>query len=71
MVPSVFSIVANVWGALQDAAPWVDLGTAQTPLFDGSNLTGEQWWQLASATMIWMVLPFLVGLGRVLRAEVK
>jgi ABC-2 type transport system permease protein len=72
VLPTVFSIVANVWDTLRDAAPWVDLATAQTPLFEGgANLSGEQWWQVVVTTLIWVVLPFAVGLVRVLRAEVK
>lgn len=71
VLPIAFSIVANVWGALQDAAPWIDLGTAQTPLFSGVDLTSEQWWQIVVTTLIWVVLPFMAGLVRVLRAEVK
>ncbi len=71
VLPIAFSIVASLWGALQDVQPWLDLGTSQQPLFDGSNLSGEQWTQLATGTAIWVVLPFLAGLWRVLRAEVK
>ncbi len=71
VLPTAFSILFSVWGALRDAAPWVDLGTAQTPLQSGDHLTGENWAQLASATAIWVVLPFVLGLVRVLRAEVK
>ncbi len=71
VLPTVFSIVANVWGALQDAAPWLDLATAQGPLFAGTDVSGEEWWQVTSATVLWVALPFVVGLVRVLRAEVK
>jgi len=71
VLPIAFSIVASLWGALEDIAPWVDLGTSQTPLFEGRNLTGEEWWQIVTGTVIWVVLPFLAGLVRVLRAEVK
>jgi ABC-type transport system involved in multi-copper enzyme maturation permease subunit len=71
VLPTAFSIVANVWGALSHAAPWVDLGTSQQPLFSGQHMSGEQWWHLASGSAIWIVLPFLLGLVRVLRAEVK
>jgi ABC-2 type transport system permease protein len=71
VLPTAFTIVANLWGALRDAAPWVDLGTAQQPLFSGTDLSGEQWLQVTTATLIWVVLPFVVGLVRVLRAEVK
>jgi ABC-2 type transport system permease protein len=71
VLPIAFSIVASLWSALNDVAPWVDLGTSQQPLFDGSNLSGEQWAQVATGTLIWVVLPFVAGLVRVLRAEVK
>jgi ABC-type transport system involved in multi-copper enzyme maturation permease subunit len=71
VLPTAFSIVASLWGALKDAAPWVDLGTSQMPLFSANNLTGEQWWQVVTSSLIWVVLPFVIGLVRVLRAEVK
>jgi ABC-2 type transport system permease protein len=71
VLPIAFSIVANLWGALRDAAPWVDLGTSQQPLFSGVDLTGEQWAQLATSSAIWILLPFVAGLVRVTRAEVK
>ena len=34
-------------------------------------MSGEQWAQLGTSTLIWVVLPFVVGMVRVLRAEVK
>ena len=76
VLPIAFSIVASLWSALNDITPWVDLATGQQPLFSGENLsgetlTGEQWWQLVTGTTIWVVLPFLAGLIRVLRAELK
>ena len=71
VVPIAFNIVTSIWSALRDIQPWVDLGTSQVPLFDGTDLTGEQWAQLATGTLIWVVLPFVLGLWRVLRAEVK
>jgi ABC-type transport system involved in multi-copper enzyme maturation permease subunit len=71
VLPTAFSIVASLWGALKDAAPWIDLNTAQQPLFNATDLSGQEWWQLTTATLIWVVLPFVVGLVRVLRAEVK
>jgi len=71
VLPTAFTIVANLWKPLGKAAPWVDLNTAQTPLFGGEDMSGKQWWQLVVALMIWVVLPFVIGLVRVLRAEVK
>jgi hypothetical protein len=71
VLPTAFSIVASLWGTLRDIAGWVDLGTAQTPLYQGTNLSGEEWQQLGTASLIWIVLPFALGLVRVMRAEVK
>ena len=71
VLPIAFSIVATLWSALQDVAAWVDLGTSQQPLFSGVDLTGEQWAQVATSSAIWILLPFVAGLVRVIRAEVK
>lgn len=71
VLPTAFTIVASLWSALKDAAPWVDLGTSQQPLFNALHMSSDEWWQLASSTAIWVVLPFVVGVVRVLRAEVK
>lgn len=71
VVPQAFTILANIWGALRDAAPWIDLNTAETPLQTGTHLAAQDWAHLASAVGIWVVLPFVLGLVRVLRAEVK
>ena len=71
VLPTAFSIVANLWMALRHAAPWVDLSTSQQPLYGGDHMSGEQWLHLASGTVIWVVVPFVLGLVRVLRAEVK
>jgi hypothetical protein len=71
VLPSVFTIVSGLVKGMQDVRPWIDLGTSQQPLFSGTNLTGEQWAQLAVSTLLWVALPFLVGTWRVLRAEVK
>lgn len=70
VLPIAFSIVSSLWSALADIQPWVDLNTSSQPLFEGS-LSGEQWAQLATGILIWVVLPFLAGLWRVLRAELK
>jgi ABC-2 type transport system permease protein len=70
-VPILFSIVTSVWTALHKAQPWIDQGTSQTPLQNGDHLDGSDWAHLASTTVIWVVVPFAIGMWRVLRAEVK
>jgi hypothetical protein len=71
VLPTAFSILFNTVPALEDSAPWIDFGTAQGPLGDVGNLTGEEWTQLAITGTIWVILPFVAGLWRMLRAEVK
>ena len=74
VLPIASSIIFSVVPALADSAPWVDLGTAQAPLFEaatGLELTGEQYAQLGTTSLIWIILPFVVGLIRVMRAELK
>lgn len=71
VLPIAFNIIVTLWDKMQDIAPWVDLGTSQQPLFSGVNLSGDEWAQLATSSAIWILLPLLVGLVRVMRAEVK
>ncbi len=74
VAPIASSIIFNLVPGLRDPAPWLDLGTAQQPLFDIGgelSLTGEEWAQLGTTTLIWIVLPFVAGLIRVMRAELK
>jgi len=80
VVPIAFNVLVTIVPWLQDAAPWIDISTAQTPLFGfdpntGQDLEGgmtaEAWAQLASTSAIWIVLPIAVGIWRVLRSEAK
>ncbi len=73
VLPQVVTIVVNVWPWISDKASWIDFGTAQGPLFDfgGNGPSGEEWSQILVTGFVWVVLPFAVGLWRVLRAEIK
>lgn len=71
ILPMAVSVIASISGRFSEIAAWVDLGTTQTPLFMGVDVSGEQWTQLAVASVLWIVLPFAGGMWRVLRAEVK
>ena len=65
------NILGTYWAPLADVQPWIDLWAAQAPLFTGELLSGEQWAQIGTSNLIWVVLPFALGLMRVLRSEVK
>ena len=71
VLPTALSIVGLLWAPLHEVQPWIDLWSSQSPLFMGGDISGEQWQQIATSTVIWVVLPFAVGLARVLRAEMK
>jgi ABC-2 type transport system permease protein len=70
IVPTIFSVVGQLAGGFKDVLPWIDFQSAQTPLLDLS-VHGEDWAHLAVTGTVWLVLPFALGLWRVLRAEVK
>lgn len=71
--PSVLSIVSEIWTRAKEQLYWVDLGTSSSWLFDneGPAMTGEQWAQIGTGTLLWVALPLAVGVWRLLRAEVK
>lgn len=69
--PTALNIVGTLWTPLGDIQPWIDTWTSQSPLFTGEHITGEMWAQITTSSLLWVVLPFLIGLVRVLRAEVK
>ena len=71
VLPTALNIVGDAVEGPAEVQPWIDLWTSQQPLFRAANISGEQWAQIATSTSIWVVLPFGIGLVRVLRAEVK
>lgn len=72
----ILPIAAGILGALSkgfaDVAPWIEFNTAQMPLFTGDYTpTGEQWAQIAVSGTIWLVIPLVLGIARLLRIEFK
>ena len=70
LVPNLSGLLAASQEWFQHLQPWVDLGFAQTFLFEGMH-TGAQWAHIATAVTLWIVLPGIFGLRRVMRSEVK
>jgi len=70
LLPTLALLLAASQDWFRDLQPWVDFDYAQSPLFDGA-LTAQQWANLGVTGVIWLVVPLAVGLGFVLRAEVK
>ncbi|MCB8956970.1 MAG: ABC transporter permease subunit [Nocardioides sp.] len=70
VLPGLLALGTALIGWFGSLAPWIDFQSAQGELYD-FPLTGEQWAQLFVSGVIWLVVPLLIGIWRVLRAEVK
>ena len=72
ILPIAVGILGSLSSGFEKAAPWFEFNTAQTPLFSGDYTpTGEQWAQLATSGTIWLVIPLVLGIARLLRIEFK
>lgn len=71
VLPQAMGILTHTISSLHSAAPWIDFGQAQQLLSNAGGLSGTSWAQIAVTATIWVVLPFVVGLWRVRRAELK
>ncbi len=71
VVPRVIALVTNLWPLLSDKAAWLDFGTASGPLYGDKSPTSTEWAQIAVTGFVWVIVPFTIGLWRMLRAEVK
>jgi ABC-2 type transport system permease protein len=70
LVPNLSTLLATSQDWYHDLQPWVDLPYAQSYLFEGMR-TGAQWAHVVTAVTLWIVLPGIYGLRRVMRSEVK
>ena len=70
LLPSLALLLAISQEWFRELQPWVDFDYAQSALFEGA-LTAQQWTHLGVTGVIWLVVPLAVGLGLVIRAEVK
>ena len=68
--PGLFELGANLMTWFKDVRPWIDFDNAQNPIID-ADVSGKEWAQLATSALIWLVVPLVIGVWRVLRAEVK
>jgi ABC-2 type transport system permease protein len=70
VLPTLSSLLAENAAWFHDKQPWVDFNYAQSALFDG-GLSGQEWANLAVTSVIWLIVPLLLGIRLVLRSEVK
>lgn len=70
VLPGLFAIGSALMAWFSHVAPWLDFQSAQNELYD-QPLTASQWWHLVLSGFIWLVIPMVIGLWRIQRAEVK
>ncbi len=71
VMPGVLVLLAQVRPWFEDLQPWIDWNETQVALLEGVTNTGEEWAMLGSTTMIWIVIPLVVGVLFLRRSEVK
>jgi ABC-2 type transport system permease protein len=70
LLPTLAALLASSQGWFRDLQPWVDFNFAQSALYDGA-LTATQWAHLGVTSVVWLIVPTAVGVGLVMRSEVK
>jgi len=70
VLPTLSTVLATSQDWFRHLQPWIDFKYAGGTLIDGT-VTSQQWAHLGVAAVIWAVIPLAIGLGLVLRAEVK
>ena len=70
VLPTLLAIGSALMVWFSHVAPWIDFQSASAELYD-MPLTGSQWGHLAVSGVIWLVVPLVIGLWRIRRAEVK
>ena len=71
VLPILFNTASLLVPVLQDLGAWVNLNAAASPLAEGVDLTATQWGQLGTSSLLWIGLPLVIGIWRVLTREVK
>lgn len=70
ILPIAFQVLGNLMNWFQHVGDWINLSAAESAAF-GSGASGKDWAHFAVAGTIWVIIPLVFGLWRILRAEVK
>jgi len=71
VLPGILVLLAQVREWFTDLQPWIDWNYTQVALFEGQTSSAREWAQLGSTTMIWIIIPLVIGLVLLRRSEVK
>ncbi|GAB7004561.1 hypothetical protein JCM18899A_20340 [Nocardioides sp. AN3] len=71
ILPGLIALGAHYMSWFDKLAPWINFDAARAELYTLSSMTGKEWAHLVVSGFVWLVIPFVIGLRRILRAEVK
>lgn len=70
LIPTLWTVLSQTVTALREPARWLDTSQTLNALLNPTALNGQGWAQLGTSMALWFLLPFVLGLVRVLRREV-
>jgi ABC-2 type transport system permease protein len=70
VLPIGYSAIVNLVGAFHGLRDWTDQGDTFNNLPD-HVLSSHEWAQVATASLLWVVLPLAIGAYRFLRGEIR
>lgn len=71
-LPTVMSLLSELvpWFK-NNLGQWIDTTITQSPFQSGDWATGQEWAKLAVSALVWIAVPLVFGVIRVMRSEVK
>jgi ABC-type transport system involved in multi-copper enzyme maturation permease subunit len=70
VLPGLLVLAGSLMDWFEKIRPWIDFNNDQNDLIDGT-IHGTGWPHLVVSGLLWMVLPLVIGVWRIRRAEVK
>ncbi|GAA1983830.1 hypothetical protein GCM10009718_21470 [Isoptericola halotolerans] len=70
VVPMISSVVAGLWTWWAENGAWWDLSWSAS-FVTAPEITGEQWAQVATSALLWIVVPTTLAVRRLLQVEIR
>ncbi|MEU5880667.1 ABC transporter permease [Spirillospora sp. NPDC047279] len=71
VLPTLWTTLGEVVSKLKGAAGWLDTNRTLLALSEPGTITGEEWARAGTSLLLWLVLPLVIGVIRLIRREVK
>lgn len=71
LVPTLIALGNQFLDWFKNVSPWIDFQSAQGGLSEIGDMSSKDWAHLLVSGLIWLGIPLVFGLRRILRAEVK